>query len=156
MNIKGGCYCSEIRYESKGEVQASMQCHCRECQYITGGNPNIVMVFSKTSFRYISGKPRKFTRKDLNNAVTRHFCKKCGTAIGTESPARPNSMIVKVGTLDDPSKFLPQAAIFTCDIQPFHALPKGIPSFEKRPPVSFNIFIVLLSFCCYSFCKGSM
>ena len=21
MNIKGGCYCSEIRYESKGEVK---------------------------------------------------------------------------------------------------------------------------------------
>ena len=44
MNIKGGCYCNEIRYESKGEVQASIQCHCRECQYITGGNPNVIMI----------------------------------------------------------------------------------------------------------------
>ena len=44
MNIKGGCYCSSIRYESKGEVQASIQCHCRECQYITGGNPNVIMI----------------------------------------------------------------------------------------------------------------
>ena len=44
MNIKGGCYCSEIRYESKGEVQASIQCHCRECQYITGGNPNVIVI----------------------------------------------------------------------------------------------------------------
>ena len=40
MNIEGGCYCGEIRYLSKGEAQASIQCHCRECQYITGGNPS--------------------------------------------------------------------------------------------------------------------
>jgi hypothetical protein len=42
-------------------------------------------------------------------------------------------MIVKVGTFDDPSAFIPQAAIFTCDIQPFHNLPEGVPMFDKRP-----------------------
>jgi hypothetical protein len=42
-------------------------------------------------------------------------------------------MIVKVGTLDDPSAFSAQAAIFTCDAQPFHHLPEGLPAFEKRP-----------------------
>jgi hypothetical protein len=43
-------------------------------------------------------------------------------------------MIVKVGTLDAPSAFAAQAAIFTCDIQPFHHLPDGLPAFDKRPP----------------------
>ncbi len=60
--------------------------------------------------------------------------------MGTESPARPNSMIVKVGTMDDPSAFSAQAAIFTCDIQPFHHLPDGLPAFEKRPP-KINNFV---------------
>ena len=138
MKTRGRCYCGDVSYEITEKAEFAFQCHCRECQYITGGNPNIVMVFPKASFHYISGKPRKFTRKDLNAAVTRHFCEKCGTAIGTESPARPNSMIVKVGTLDDPSKFLPQAAIFTCDIQPFHNIPGGIPSFDKKRPPKTN------------------
>ena len=65
MNIKGGCYCSAIRYESKGEVQASIQCHCRECQYITGGNPNVIMVVPLEEFRFVSGKPKEFKRSDL-------------------------------------------------------------------------------------------
>ena len=73
MNIKGGCYCNEIRYESKGEVQASIQCHCRECQYITGGNPNVIMIMPVEGFKFVSGKPKEFKRSDLENAVTRLF-----------------------------------------------------------------------------------
>ena len=134
MKISGGCYCKNIRYEINSEPETAFQCHCRECQYITGGNPNIVMVFPKDSFSYSSGNVATFSRKDLEKPGTRHFCDKCGTAIGTESPSRPNSMIVKVGTLDDPSTFEAKAAIFTCDLQPYHYLPSGLPSFEKRPP----------------------
>ena len=92
------------------------------------------MVFPKDSFSYSTGNVTTFSRKDLETPVTRHFCDKCGTAIGTESPSRPNSMIVKVGTLDNPSTFEAKAAIFTCDLQPYHYLPSGLPSFEKRPP----------------------
>ena len=135
MKISGGCYCRNIRYEINSEPETSFQCHCRECQYITGGNPNIVMVFPKNSFSYTSGKISKFSRKDLDAPVERHFCNKCGTAIGTESPSRPDSMIVKVGTLDEPRNFEPKAAIFTCDLQPYHYLPNELPSFNKRPPM---------------------
>jgi len=134
MKITGGCYCSEIRYEANGDLEAAFQCHCRECQYITGGNPNIVIVFAQSDFRYIKGKVSEFSRSDLETPVRRYFCKNCGTAIGTISPSRPNSMIIKVGTLDDPSIFDPKVAIFTCDQQAFHYIPDGIPSFDKRPP----------------------
>ena len=34
--------------------------------------------------------------------------------------------------MDDPSAFEPQAAIFTCDTQPFHQLPEGIPLISKK------------------------
>mgnify|MGYP002653869234 CR=1 FL=1 len=54
-------------------------------------------------------------RPDLERPVTRFFCPTCGTGLGTRSPARPDSMIIKVGTLDDPSGFKPQAAILRTD-----------------------------------------
>ncbi len=134
MKITGGCYCHEIRYEVDGDLEAAFQCHCRECQYITGGNANIVMVFAQDNFKYIKGKPSKFSRSDIKTPVNRYFCQNCGTAIGTISPSRPDSMIIKVGTLDDPSIFNPGAAIFTCDRQAFHHIPDGLPNFDKRPP----------------------
>ena len=58
MMKTGQCYCGSLKYEITEQAEAAFQCHCRECQYITGGNPNIVMVFSKDSFRYIEGNPK--------------------------------------------------------------------------------------------------
>ncbi len=133
MAVTGGCYCGEIRYEINGSQEAAFQCHCRECQYITGGNANIVVVFAESDFRYTKGLASSFARSDLENPVTRHFCGACGTGIGSRSPSRPNSMIVKVGTLDNPGEYQAQAAIFTCDRQAYHYIPNNIPSFDKRP-----------------------
>lgn len=133
MAVTGGCYCGEVRYEVDGPQEAAFQCHCRECQYLTGGNANIVVVFAESDFRYTKGLASSFARSDLENPVTRHFCGACGTGIGSRSPSRPNSMIVKVGTLDNPGEYQAQAAIFTCDRQAYHYIPNNIPSFEKRP-----------------------
>ena len=133
MGIKGGCYCGDIRYESEGEQQGSLQCHCRECQYITGGSPNLIMVVPEDGFKFTKGVAKKFARSDLETPVTRFFCDKCGTGIGTKSPARPGSMIIKVGTLDDPSVFKSQLAIFTVDKQEYHHIEDGLPAYERRP-----------------------
>ena len=133
MKIQGGCYCGEIRYLSLGQSEASIQCHCRECQYITGGNPNVLMIFPLDDFQFTKGKPKEFKRNDIQNAVTRLFCNNCGTAIGTKTPMRPNSIILKVGTFDDPSIFEPKIAIFASEKQKFHYIDKNVKSFDKRP-----------------------
>ena len=133
MAVTGGCYCGEVRYEVDGPQEAAFQCHCRECQYLTGGNANIVVVFAESDFRYTKGLASSFARSDLEKPVTRHFCGACGTGIGSRTPSRPNSMIVKVGTLDNPGEYQAQAAIFTCDRQAYHYIPNNIPSFDKRP-----------------------
>ena len=43
------------------------------------------------------------------------------------------ALMLKVGTLDDPSVFDPRVAIFTIDKQAFHHIPEGLPAFERRP-----------------------
>lgn len=134
MKLEGGCYCGAVRYEAEGDALFKGQCHCRECQYITGGAPNVVMGVPEQGFRYTRGEPKTFRRSDLESPVTREFCPECGTHMGTRSPGMPDAVILKVGTLDDPSVFDgPQAAIFTIDKQPFHHLPEGIPAFERTP-----------------------
>ena len=133
MKISGGCYCGSLRYEANGDVEASIQCHCRECQYITDGNPNVIMIMPLSGFEFVKGIPKTFKRKDIEKAVTRLFCENCGTGIGTKNPNRPNSIILKVGTFDDPSIFKPDIAIFTIDKQKFHYIEDGLKSFERRP-----------------------
>jgi hypothetical protein len=44
-------------------------------------------------------------------------------------------LILKVGTLDDPSLFgAPQMAIYAVDRQPFHIIPESLPIYERLPP----------------------
>jgi hypothetical protein len=133
MKLEGGCYCGQLRYLADGEPIAKMQCHCRECQYITGGAPNFCILMPAGGFAYAKGVPKQFTRRDLDSAVTREFCPECGTHVVTRLPGRP-MVVVKVGSLDDPKLFGgPQMAIYTIDKQPFHTIPEGLPAFERLP-----------------------
>lgn len=132
MKLEGRCYCGNVRYVAEGEPMLQAQCHCRECQYITGGAPNTFIVMPAAGHKYTKGTPKAFTRSDLERAVTREFCPDCGTHLATKPPGRP-VVVVKVGTLDNPAQFTPQMAIFTVDKQPFHQIPEGLKTFERRP-----------------------
>lgn len=131
----GGCYCGALRYEASGDAVFKGQCHCRECQYISGGGANFFMMLPEGGFRYTSGAPAQFTRKDLETPVTREFCATCGTHILTRLPGRP-LVVLKAGPLDDAAADFgrPDAAIYTCDKQPFHEIAEGLAQFERLPP----------------------
>jgi hypothetical protein len=134
MEIEGGCYCGAVRYRATGDPLFKGQCHCRECQYISGGHPNPVMAMPESGFAYTKGAPKQFRRSDLPNPVTREFCSACGTHILAKTSALPGALVIKVGTLDDPKVFgRPEMVIFTIDKQSFHHVPEGVPTFERVP-----------------------
>jgi hypothetical protein len=133
MRLEGGCYCGALRYTVEGEPMFKAQCHCRECQYISGGGPNMFMLMPADGFRYSKGASKTFTRSDLENAVTREFCAECGTHLITRRPGLA-AVVLKVGTLDNPALYGgPQMAIYTIDQQPFHQIPQGLPTAERLP-----------------------
>jgi hypothetical protein len=132
MRLEGGCYCRKLRYVAEGEPIARAQCHCRQCQYISGGSPNVFIIMPADGFRYITGEPKTFRRRDIDNPATRQFCAECGTHIAS---IRSGPIVLKVGTLDDPSLYgLPQFAVHMLDKQSFHHIPEGIPAFDRLPP----------------------
>jgi hypothetical protein len=134
MKLEGGCYCGQVRYEAEGEPIMKAQCHCRECQYISGGAPNMFLLMPADGFSYTKGTPKQFKRSDLERPVTREFCPECGTHLVTR-PSVTRALVIKVGTLDDPRLFgMPQTAIYAIDKQAFHHIPDGMPSFERLPP----------------------
>ena len=134
MSLSGGCYCGALRYEAGGAPRFKGQCHCRECQYISGGAENLFMVMEAGDFAYVKGEPARFSRSDLATPTTREFCATCGTHVLTRVPNDASMLILKVGTLDDPSQYEgPQAAIWTADAQAFHMIPEGIATFPGFP-----------------------
>lgn len=131
--LTGGCYCGAVRYEISTEPVMSAQCHCRPCQYFSGGGPNYFMLVPPEGFAYATGRAERYTRPDLENAVTREFCPSCGTHLITRRPGL-RQIVLKAGTLDDPSAYgRPRMAIFCAEMAPFHLIPDGIAAFDGLP-----------------------
>ncbi len=134
MAIEGGCYCGDLRFSYEGDAAFKGQCHCRECQYISGGGVNYVMGLMAAGFSYTKGEPAAFRRSDLEAPVTREFCGNCGTHILAKGEGMPGMLMLKAGVLDDPSAFgTPEMAIFGIDKQAFHHVPDGVTLFERGP-----------------------
>ena len=131
--MKGGCYCGAVRYALSANAVMKGQCHCRECQYISGGGPNFYMVVPNAGYQLTKGAVAEFRRPDLENPVTREFCGTCGTHILTRRDGL-DMVILKVGTLDNPADFVDSdLAIYMKDAQPFHVVAEGKPSFDEMP-----------------------
>jgi hypothetical protein len=134
MTMTGGCYCKAVRYEVAGEPRFKGICFCRECQHVSGGNGNIFMLIGADTLKYTKGAPKRFKRADLPGANTREFCGECGTHLTTLLAGDPTGIVLKVGSLDDPSAFgAPQAVLYKSEMQPFHTFPEGVHAFEKFP-----------------------
>jgi len=134
MALTGHCYCGNLKYEAGGAPLMKLMCHCRECSYFSGGNALPLIVTPEAEFKYTAGEVKKFARKDLAAPVTREFCPNCGTHVVSRAPGMKGAVIIKVGSLDDPSAFdKPGVSIFTCDKQPWQTVFAGAPSFEKTP-----------------------
>ena len=134
MTLTGGCYCGALRFEISGEIPMRALCLCQTCQKISGGAGNLFIGIEASSFRYTRGEPRYFRREGASDAPTREFCGECGVHIAARSPKAPNGVVVKVGTLDDPSKFGgPTMAFWAQEKQNFHVVQDGVATFATLP-----------------------
>ena len=131
----GGCLCGAVRYESTGDPLFSLQCHCRDCQRSSGTAFVAAMRVPSAGFRVTAGTPRRYVSKaDSGNEVTRMFCGECGSPLYIQVSSRPDIVGLRVGTLDDPSEFRPEANIFTDSAQPWTHMDPALPQHPTYPP----------------------
>lgn len=134
MVLSGGCYCGALRYEISGEIPMRALCLCQTCQKISGGAGNLCIGIEANAFRYIQGEPHRFTHEGAANSPTREFCGECGVHIAARSPKAPGGVVIKVGTLDDPSIFGgPEMVFWTQEKQDFHVVPEGTAAYTTLP-----------------------
>ena len=130
--FEGGCRCGKVRYKCSSPPRVALHCHCRDCQYASGGAFSTIVVCDKSAVE-LSGELNGFTvTADSGNQLTRKFCPTCGSPILTELSPKADVLVLKAGTLDDPSWLKPTLNIWKSSGQPWCEEINDLPKFEKN------------------------
>jgi hypothetical protein len=131
MEIKGGCLCGGVRYTAEADPTSATVCHCWDCQQFTGSAFCRAGSGAQEAVS-IEGTLKTFTSiGGSGSPILRHFCPGCGSSIAEASGARPKSIILNVGTFDNPAVAKPGREIFRDDALPWLAVHGEIPRFAN-------------------------
>ena len=132
-SFTGGCVCGAIRYECDSRPIVMLNCHCRDCQQVSGGPFTPVVYMPAKAFRITKGALHHYsTPSAAGGENKRGFCPECGSRItGAESD---RGIGITASSLDDPSWFHPKMNIWVCDAQPWDNLDPALPKFAQYPP----------------------
>lgn len=134
MTVTGGCLCGAVRYAASAAPIAARICWCRVCQYFAAGNGSLNAVFARDAMT-VTGETRRFSSlADSGNHMHRSFCPRCGVQLFSEAEERPQLIIVRAGTLDDPAQVRPEAMIWTASAPKWAVLDPALPQFPGQPP----------------------
>jgi hypothetical protein len=129
--VGGGCACGAVRYQFSGRPLFSVNCHCRDCQRETGSAFAPILIVPSATFAVIRGSPKRFdVLADNGRTTTRMFCGDCGSSL---FGAGPDTVNIRVGSLDDPSSFRPSMDVYTASAQPWDFMNPDLPKCLKLP-----------------------
>src|SRR5688500_7509084 len=110
--LDGRCLCGAVTYSCDADPMFTALCHCRDCQRQHGTAFAVVVGAPADAFE-VRGEPSTHvtTGEDHGSEVRRQFCGECGSPLYSETEAMPGVMLIKAGTLDDPSSLEPQVEV---------------------------------------------
>jgi hypothetical protein len=131
----GGCACGAVRYEIDAQPVMQLHCQCSKCRKLSGTGHTAIMAFPGPAVK-LTGRLAGWSYiADSGATATRYHCPACGSPISGETTGVPGVLAIMAGSLDDPSVFKPQAAVFTETGQHWDVLAEHLPRFAKMPPM---------------------
>ena len=133
LPLTGGCHCGAVRYEVRAAPRMVLNCHCTNCQKITGSAFATNAYIDEASFAFTKGEP-KIVRWTADSGTERWgaFCGDCGSRIAHGSTPSKGGLALRGGTLDDVSWLEPVADIWTDSAQPWVEFPESRARFPKQ------------------------
>ena len=132
--FEGGCRCGAIRYTASAEPMMTAYCHCRYCQYASGGAASTILLVPRGSVEIQQGAPVDYAlTADNGNTVTRRFCGTCGSPLFSVLDESAPFDVIKAATLDDPSWIQPAMNIWCASAQPWAEISSDLPRFDHNP-----------------------
>lgn len=100
----GGCQCGALRYELSAPPLMIYNCHCANCQKITGSAFVVSATIPEAAFKFTRGEPKKVEwMSDAGNKRFGWFCGDCGSRIAHGQIPTIGMLSLRAGTFDDTS-----------------------------------------------------
>ncbi|SEH19320.1 Uncharacterized conserved protein [Sphingopyxis sp. YR583] len=131
--IEGGCNCGAVRYRLSDNPITVAVCHCANCRRQSGSAFSVNVVVAADAMK-LTGDLTTHEDHDTESGqpVLRQFCATCGSPIRSLSAASPKVAIVKAGTADDPTRFVPAIHVWTATALPWVEIPASLPQFPRN------------------------
>lgn len=128
----GSCLCGHVRYEVTGNLGPLVYCHCKRCRKATGSAFIAVAPIAKADFHITQGDTALTTYRS-EAGVCRTFCSHCGSPIIAYRESDPDTLRLRIGTLDTPLPAQVSAHIFVASKAEWHAFHDDAPQYAERP-----------------------
>ncbi len=130
----GSCHCGAVRYDVSGSPGMTAVCYCSNCQKSSGAGHVLHLGYGRDALKVEGDTGAHQYTAESGARVTKSFCTSCGTNLFGETSGMPGFVMVAAATLDAPSTFAPQVAVFTKRRQSWDHDYPDIPAFEAMPP----------------------
>jgi len=112
--------CGALRYDVSSAPVMVYNCHCTNCQKISGSAFNISVIVAEAALRFTSGEPARVEWvSDKGSTRCGLFCGACGTRIVNGGVPSTGVYSLRGGTLDDTSWVQPVGDTYTRSAQPW-------------------------------------
>ena len=109
--LTGECLCGTVKYAVTNDFSTFYQCHCKQCQQITGSAFASNMITSPQNIEWLAGEENVLVYEHPTRQFTKAFCEVCGSGLPFVTKTGEH-LIVPAGSLTDAPTIMPQANIF--------------------------------------------
>jgi hypothetical protein len=133
--LTGGCLCGAIRYTVDAEIKDLRACHCTNCQKASGAGGSVNAVLPSSAVKFTKGTPKRYAGiADSGRTLYRFFCGDCGSPLYSQRETAPETMVLRIGTLDNPPDNLKITAhIWTRSARSWDTIDPAAKQFPQQP-----------------------
>lgn len=112
--LTGSCLCGACSFEADTQIAMINNCHCTGCRKVTGAVYGTLLWLLRDDVRRMGDFEAFNHTADSGSAMTKTFCRTCGSQMFSENSSRPHLIAVRAGILDQKELVRPTFNVF-CD-----------------------------------------
>lgn len=109
MQITGRCHCGEVTYQAQVDENKVFNCHCTDCQIISGAPFRTVVMSMPDAVTFTGATPKEYIKiAESGNQRAQGFCANCGTALYATSVGEGERIYgLRLGAVEQAAELIP-------------------------------------------------